>query len=217
LQTVSIRFHRSNDLTRYFNVGSGDDMTEPVFLFVKKGTMLNETFNHEDSNSFVYKTKDRESFEKWVWLKMEVTVIFHNRHSHPVELYWMSGNRANIKDTLEPQSLWTHYSMLTHEFYARDARVDAWAGSPGRWKLTSNSSLGSWKIGVEGREGSPPIREDGSVVIDIPLKTCLDLSGHCQFWANQDQCRENPVFMREKCMLTCGHCSDFRDEETCSD
>lgn len=221
LQTVSVRFHRSNDLTRYFNVGSGDDMTEPIFLFLKKGTKLgdNEDGGLVEGDDFsVYSTKDREEFEKWVWTRIEVQVTFRNTHAHAVELYWISGTRANIKGTIQPGESWTHYSMLTHEFFAWDARVDTWSGTPGRWKLTNNSSLGTWKIGVEhtGEEGDGKgtasfIREDGSVVIDIPHKPCLDLSGHCLFWANQNQCKQNPVFMREKCMLTCAHCSNDQD------
>ena len=234
LQTASIRFHRSNDLTRYFNIVVGSD-DEPVFLFMKKGTKLNdgESFVHtitDDNNNHarIHTTKDRASFENWMWTMIEVKVTFHNQHFHPVEIYWISGNRANIKTTIEPNETWVHYSMLTHEFYSRDARVDTWEGSPGRYKLTTNSSLGSWKIGVNssnsdkedggGREEeelpTSTIREDGSVYITIPPKKCLDLSGHCTFWANQNQCKENPTFMAEKCMLSCGHCSnDIVQEE----
>lgn len=102
--------------------------------------------------------------------------------------------------------------MLTHKFYTRDARVDNWHGSPGRWKLTDSTSLGSWKIGVESdEEGCPPMREDGSFVIDIPLKSCIDLSGHCAFWASRNQCSGNPEFMKSKCPFTCNQCgSNFR-------
>ena len=256
LQTASIRFHRSNDLTRYFGTLLGqmtinEDMKEPVFLFLKKGTKLNdgESFidttdvdsNNNNHAARMHITKDRASFEKWMWTMIEVQVTFHNQHFHPVEIYWISGNRANIKTTIEPNETWVHYSMLTHEFYSRDARVDLWEGSPGRFKLTTNSSLGSWKIGVSSsnsekkdddgggqqeEEHATTIREDGSVYITIPPKQCLDLSGHCTFWANQNQCTENPTFMAEKCMLTCGHCSndivqedeeERKEEATCKE
>ena len=129
-----------------------------------------------------------------------------------MELYWVHGNTAHIKQTLKPRSSVEHSSMLTHKFYTRDARVDAWDGSPGRWKLTDSTSLGSWKIGVESdQEGCPPVREDGSFVIDIPNKDCIDLSGHCPFWAHQNQCLQNPEFMRSKCPLTCNECGDSFD------
>mmetsp|Transcript_37053 Transcript_37053/g.78230 ORF Transcript_37053/g.78230 Transcript_37053/m.78230 type:complete len:442 (-) Transcript_37053:494-1819(-) len=217
LQTVSIRFHRSNELTRYFNLVNGDELTEPAFVFAKKGAKLSgESVDYDEVDFFHYTTNDRQAFETWVWSRMEVKVIFHNRHAHPAEMHWLTGNTAHFKETIEPNSSWSHYSMLTHQFWSRDARVDTWPGSPGRWKLTENTSLGSWKIGVEGEEGSPPIREDGTMGIIIPNKECIDLSGHCTFWQHQNQCDENPGFMREKCMLTCGHCSnEVHEEPTC--
>lgn len=212
LQTVSVRFHRSNDLSRYFNIPNGDEMTEPMFMFLKRGTMLGDSFEYTDDSessgkAHFYSTSNRESFEKWMWSMVEVKVEFINQHSHPVELYWIHSTRATLKETIQPNTSSTHFSMLTHEFYARDNRVDSWSGSPGRWKLSTNSTLGSWKIGVAGKDGSPPIREDGSVTIIIPHKTCIDISGHCSFWANQNQCNENPNFMRDKCKLTCDYCS----------
>ena len=211
LQTVSIRFHRSNDLTRYFYVPNGDDMTEPLFIFLKRGTALGDSFEYESNSSGGGKSKflstsTRESFENWMWSMIEVKVEFINLHSHPVELYWIHGGQATMKVTIEPSRSSTHYSKLTHEFYARDNRVDKWAGSPGRWKLSSNSGLGRWKIGVSG-EGGAHIQEDGSVEIIVPHKSCVDISGHCPFWANQNQCKNNENFMRDKCKLTCGYCS----------
>ncbi|KAL7534268.1 hypothetical protein ACHAXR_008961 [Thalassiosira sp. AJA248-18] len=196
LQTASIRFHRSNELTRYFNIGSGEDMTEPVFVFSKRGAMLGESIGHDGGTNFAtYATRDRESFETWMWSMIEAKVVFHNNHHAPVELYWITGNRANIKQVIAPNTSSIHYSMITHEFYAR--------------------ALATGRFGVEGKGGSPPIGEDGSVLINIPLKDCLDLSGHCQFWANQNQCNENPSFMKDKCMLTCGHCSNVQEDQTC--
>lgn len=206
LQTVSIRFNRSNALTRYFNIqGVGADMTEPTFLFLKRGTELGDSFEYDPNQ--VYSCKIHNAFESWMWTMIEVKVSFLNKHSHPVEIYWISGNNAQLKHTIEPNEVWEHYSMLTHNWWTRDATVDKWDGSPGRWKLTDSTSLGSWKIGVEtDDESSSPILEDGSVFIQIPNKTCIDFSGHCQFWARQNQCSENPSFMRDKCSLTCNHC-----------
>lgn len=214
LQTASVRFYRSSELTRYFNIGHGDAMTEPTFVFARKGAMLGDSLARDDPDVFFHSTKDRQSFDKWMWDRVEVQVVFHNRHDHPVQLYWMSGNRAHLKEVLAPGTSWTHYSRLTHEFWARDARVDAWGGSPGTWKLTPNSGLGSWQIGVEG-PGGAPARDDGSVHVDIRPQSCFDLSGHCAFWSGRNQCSENPSFMREKCMLTCGHCSKVEEDQTC--
>ncbi|KAL9189144.1 hypothetical protein ACHAXT_011634 [Thalassiosira profunda] len=229
LQTTSVRFHRSNELMRYFNIDiSGEDMKEPLFLFANRGAELpEEGGNFEwtddkhgnvtpDRQFFLHRTTNRGSFEGWVWRMIEVKVVFNNRHAHPVELYWLNGRRAEITQTIDPHSTVAHYSKLTHEFYTRDARVDKWDGSPGRWKLSPNSSLGRWKIGVEGEEGAP-VGEDGTVVIDIPSLGCIDLSGHCGFWEQQRQCNENPGFMREKCELTCGHCNNDTEEQVCTD
>ena len=213
LQTVSIRFHRSNDLSRYFNIPNGDEMTEPLFLFLKRGTMLGDSFEYDHESRNIFSTSNRDSFEDWMWSMIEVKVEFINLHSHPVELYWIHRTKATMKQIIQPNTSSIHYSMLTHEFYARDNRVDNWSGSPGRWKLTSNCSLGSWKIGVAGEDGSPPIQEDGSVTIIIPAKSCIDLSGHCGFWKNQNQCKENPNFMRDKCQLTCDYCTSSSDDE----
>lgn len=214
LQTISIRFNRSNDLSRYFNVPNGDDMTEPLFIFLKRGTALGgDSFEYDDESkssgggkSHILSTSNRDSFESWMWSMIEVKVEFINLHSHPVELYWIHGGKATMKVTLEPNRSSTHYSKLTHEFYARDNRVDTWAGSPGRWKLSTDSGLGRWKIGVAGEDGTH-IEEDGSVVVVVPHKSCVDLSAHCSFWANQNQCKNNENFMRDKCKVTCGYCS----------
>lgn len=82
LQTISIRFHRSNELTRYFNIeGVGGDMTEPTFLFIKRGTKLGETdtFDHRQQqqrgSNNVHSCKDHASFEKWMWGMIEVKVV----------------------------------------------------------------------------------------------------------------------------------------------
>lgn len=226
LQTVSIRYHRSNDLSRFFGIDGGDDMESPVFVFGKRGAKLpdeglrwlGDTIESQalgDRNQAGggmfrrYSTKVRTDFETWMWRMIEVKVVFNNRHEHPVELYWIFETRADFKMEIAAGESATVYSMLSHEFYIRDARVDKWDGSPGRWKMTTGSSLGSWKIGVEGdSEDAAPIRPDGSVVIDIPNRWCLDMSGHCKWWDMQKQCKENPVFMREKCVQTCGYCGN---------
>jgi len=188
LQTVLVRFHnKGNSVTKFFNIPSGDEMREsgkPIFLFGNRGDeLLPENFHR-------LQTSDRQEFETWTWKQIEVMVYFRNEHAYPVEVYWIHGNRAHIKSTIPPGDTLKHKSMLTHEFYVRDARVDAFGDSPGRWKLSENSSLGSWKIGVEGEEGSPPIRDDGTIEIVIQSKNCMDLSGHCSFWKGQGECQK---------------------------
>jgi hypothetical protein len=50
LQTVSIRFNRGNDLMRYLHIDEvRSDMTEPVFLFLERGTELGETFEYNSN------------------------------------------------------------------------------------------------------------------------------------------------------------------------
>ena len=205
LQTVSIRYHRSNDLSRFFGIEGGEDMDSPVFVFGKRGAVLPDNGlrwlgdsieaqtlgdrNQAGGGMFRrYSTKVRTEFEEWMWRMIEVKVVFNNRHEHPVELYWIFHTRAEFKMEIAAGGSATVYSMLSHEFYIRDARVDKWDGSPGRWKMTKGSSLGSWKIGVEdGSEEAAPIRPDGGVFIDIPNRWCLDMSGHCAFWDMQNQ------------------------------
>ena len=93
--------------------------------------------------------------------------------------------------------------MLTHEWYIRDKRVDARPDSPGSWKLTTESSLMTLKIGVQ---GGPKIRDDWTATVVIPKRSCFDLSGHCLFWQSQGECNKNPNFMGEVCRLTCKLC-----------
>lgn len=196
LQTVQIKFHRSSELSRFFGVPDADKVSYPIFLFGRRGQPLTNTFPR-------LATKDRTAFEKWVWQQIEVAVQFVNRHPHPVEIYWIHHTRATLKMTLQPGQSETHTSMLTHEFWVRDARVDTRPDSPGRWKLTDDSSLGSWKI----------TNDTSPQQIIIAAKTCYDLSGHCGFWRSQGECRRNPIFMQESCRKTCKVCTD----ETTSD
>jgi curved DNA-binding protein CbpA len=199
LQTVQVRFNRGNDLTRFFGIPSGDDVRNsgrPIFVFGKRGQPLSSAFER-------IQTSNRQEFETWVWKMIEVPVEFVNRHDHPVEIYWVHGTRAHLKATLPANHRVNHTSMLTHEWYIRDARVDSFSTSPGRWKLSEESSLGSWKIGIE---GGPRFRDDGSVEIIINRSSCFDLSGHCPFWRMQNECVKNPNFMSDKCPLTCKVC-----------
>lgn len=198
LQTVRIQFYRSSELSRFFNVTAAEANEAPVILFAARGTALTEeTAPHLPRLS----TRDRIAMEEWVWQQIEVTLVFQNDHNHPVEVYWIHGSRAQKKLTLKPGERRTHTSMLSHEWYFRDERVDSFDTSPGRYKLTEASSLGSVKILSDN-----PVQD-----ILIPRRKCFDLSGHCSFWRMEGACRNNAGFMDHYCKLTCGHCTS--DEE----
>ena len=107
-------------------------------------------------------------------------------------------NRGEKKATIEPNAEFNLRTMLTHEFYGRDVRIDNFSSSPGKHKLSHNCSVGTWKI-----------LDDTTRLIVIPRKNCLDLSGHCSFWQRQDRaCEINPTFMSKYCRLTCGVCTE---------
>ena len=190
LQTVQVRFHRSSEISQFFGIPYGDQMDRPIFLFGRRGEPLSDSFSRLETNN-------RAAFEKWVWQRIEVQVEFVNEHPHPVEIYWVHGNRAKIKVRLDPGGRQGITSMLSHEFYVRDARVDTRKDAPNRYKLTEESSLGSYKI----------LSDASPQEIIIEAKTCYDLSGHCGFWKREGACRNNERFMREVCPLTCRFCS----------
>ena len=174
-------------------------------------------------NSSARNNNSRPANNHYYGNNIEARVIFNNRHTHPVGLYWISEGRAHLKAIIEPNSSVTHYSRLMHEWHARDARVEGYAwsypnglsgGSP---ILSRNSGLGNWKIGLVG-DGSYyepcPIRNvNVGAVIDIRRRECLDLSGHCRVWSKRNGCMNNFDFMRQNCMHTCGHCSNNNAEE----
>lgn len=194
LQTVRIQFYRSSELSRFFGVTAEQANAEPVFVFLPRGAVLEESAEHFPRIS----TRDRQAFENWAWQQIEVEVHFRNDHDHEVEVYWIHGSRAQKKLDLQPGEKKTHTSMLSHEWYFRDTRIDTFPNNPGRYKLTENSSLGSVKI----------LSDESPQEIVIPHKTCFDLSGHCSFWQGQGECRKNPNFMREQCAKTCHHCTE---------
>jgi curved DNA-binding protein CbpA len=200
LQTVKVRFHKKNDLTEHFNIPTGDEMRQrgkPIFVFGKRGQSIDAPWAQLETNN-------RQEFETWVWTQVEVELIFVNHHDHPVEIYWIHGSTAHISQVLEPQKSGHHTTMLSHEWYVRDARVDKRKDSPGRYKLTNESSLGSWKIT---NDTSPQI-----ITIETPV--CYDLSGHCLFWKRQGACSKNPTFMCEVCQLSCKQsCGTCKEEK----
>ncbi|CAJ1945074.1 unnamed protein product [Cylindrotheca closterium] len=208
LQTTVVRFHRSNKLTEFFEIPKGDTLEAPIFIFGKRGTKFDK-----DGHFTRLQTRDRMTFDRWVWQQIELTVLFVNEHDHPVEVYWIHGTSANKKMILQPGETSVHNTKLSHEWWVRDARTDTHRDSPGRHRLTDNNSLISWKI----------TNDVDMQRLAIPKRTCFDLSGHCPYWHYHGECRKNPNFMRDQCMLTCAFCekdlpeegknSDYNDDE----
>ena len=195
LQTVRIKFYRSSELSRFFNVSVGDIDEKPMFIFAKRGEALT---SETAPNLSRLHTRSKEQFETWVWEQMQVRVRFVNHHTYPVELYWVHETTAHLKGTVEPNKDSWHTSMLTHEWYIRDARVDTHKGARSRHKLTEDSSLGSYKI----------LNDKSPQEFIIEANQCFDLSGHCSFWhMHENACHTNPGFMHEHCRKTCGRCN----------
>ena len=197
LQTVKVRFNRQNALTKFFNIPDGDTLREqgkPIFIFGRRGQPLSADFPR-------IQTADRKEFETWGWKQIEVYVDFINNHPYPVEILWMHGSTGHQKVKLEPGHKASHTTMLNHEWWVRDARVDTRKDSPGRYRLSKASMVAVWKITSD---------EQRQTLIIHP-KNCMDLSGHCPWWHGKGECRKNPDFMKEVCPLTCKHCSEDED------
>jgi ShK domain-like len=197
VQTTKVRFNKQNALTKFFNIPDGDALRKlkaPIFLFGRRGQPLSSSFER-------LQTRDRTEFEKWVWKMLQVTVEFVNNHAFPVEIMWMHGSRGHDKLKLQPGEAATHLTMLNHEWWVRDARVDTQKDSPGRYRLSKQSMVAVWKITSD---------EQFQQLIIHP-KNCIDLSGHCPWWNSQGECRKNAPFMAEVCPLTCKICSEHED------
>ena len=199
LQTVKVQYNKMNGLTRFFNIPHGDTLRKvnrPIFLFGRRGQKLSA------DNFARIQTSSREEFEAWMWKQIEVEIIFRNDHPHPVELFWIHGRTAHNKGALMPGRTMLVKTMLTHEWWVRDGRVDTRRDSPGRHKLSKESMVAVWKITSD---------EEKRELVIAP-KSCLDLSGHCTWWKQQGECRNNPLFMKEVCALSCGHCTEENDQ-----
>jgi curved DNA-binding protein CbpA len=197
LQTVKVRFHRKNDLAELFGIPMGNDMKAPHFVFGKRGQTLEEPWQQ-------FSTRDRGALENWIWERIQVEVIFMNHHVHPVELYWIDGSLASKKETIPPGHQSIHTTMLSHEWWVRDARTETLYNQPLRTRLSQETCLGSWKI----------VNDTSPHVIVIETPECFDLSGHCAFWKhNDDACNTNPGFMCTNCQLTCREACGLCDEE----
>lgn len=197
LQTTSVRFHRSNALTEFFGIPNGDQLEKPIFIFGKRG----QPFDNTTAQWTRLETNSRQQFDTWTWDQIQVQVTFVNRHDHPVDVFWIHGRRAEQRMTLQPGEVSVHTTRLSHEWWVRDARTDTFSDSPGRYKLTDNNMLKTWKI----------TSDEHNQQLVIPLRKCFDLSGHCGWWQQQGECNKNPRFMELQCSKTCGHCTEADD------
>ena len=199
MQTVKVRYYRENELTNLFGIPHGDDLHAPIIVFAKRGQTL------DPSNTTTLErlqTRNRQQFEDWTWQRLRVHVWFVNEHTHGVEIFWVSGGSAEMTLTLEPGEKASHVTMLSHEWWVRDIRVDSFSDSERRNSLTKNSLLGIWKI-VSDQEGQE---------IVIKSNACVDMSGHCEWWeTTMAECTKNPTFMTRYCRKTCKICVDEDD------
>lgn len=172
-------------------------MKAPIFVFGKRGQVF------QDPSAWQrLQTSNRQEFDTWMWEQLQVNIQFVNHHDHAVEVYWLHGTSGKLKVTLNPGEKAKHTTMLAHEWWARDVRTDARPDSPGRWKLSDSTCLQKWKV-----------VSDTKRQYNIPLRKCFDLSGHCGYWKQTNQCRANEEFMKEVCPLTCNHCESDRSDD----
>ena len=192
IQTAYVKYYELSDLSNFFGLPEGKHLTQPALFFVKRGNRLNQY-----ETLF---TSHRKTFESWMWKNLHKQVIFRNDHTHPVELFWINSNKAKLMGTINPGKELPQNTMLTHEFWARDARVDSMKSYMNR-KLSQNSTIGIWKIVSDVFE---------KIVIETQ---CTDMSGRCEQWvkASPGECAINPRYMLENCKRTCGVCDAKSD------
>mmetsp|Transcript_22714 Transcript_22714/g.37586 ORF Transcript_22714/g.37586 Transcript_22714/m.37586 type:complete len:390 (+) Transcript_22714:301-1470(+) len=193
LQAVKVRYHRENDLTRFFQVPNGDDLRKggnPVVIFGKQGQQLEESATWER-----LETVDRNFFEAWMWQCLRVTVTLVNEHTHPVEVYWVQYPKHQLMiKTLHPGDSQQVESALTRELWIRDVRVDSFEGAP-RKQLSRESTLLLHTVAQDQEE------------VHITPTICLDLSAQCNSWEATGECLKNQPFMSNYCQKSCGICS----------
>lgn len=192
LQTTLVVYDHETELTKFFGIPNGNEMRQkrqPVFLFGRRGEpLLPHTVKKLHTSS-------RIEFENWMWSQLETTITFINRHSHPVIAYWVDGNTANKKFQINPGGQVRVNSMLSHEWWFKDYRVD-----PG--ELVKECTVSIFAI-----------RSDEQDEFVIQPKECFDFSAFCRDWKVQGGgCRDNRFktreFMEQKCPKTCFMCLD---------
>jgi len=204
LQTTVVRYHRSNKITEFFQIPEGNTLKEPIFVFAKRGTKFKDIGGTKKSARM--QTDQRMRFDHWVWTQLQVEVTFINHHSNPIHLYWINNKSAILKKTIKSNERTNLITMLSHEWWARDATTDTQRQSMiqlGNHKLTDATCLYSVKIVSDTRTD-----------YIIPLRTCYDFSGHCTYW-NKDgkECARNPRFMHEMCGVTCKVCTKHNNAD----
>jgi hypothetical protein len=114
---------------------------KPVFLFGRRGQPLSAAAT---ADTFArIQTSNHNDFVNWVWKQIEITVTFVNNHQHRVEAYWINSGRARYYFALEPGETNTQTSMLSHEWWFRDARVDMFPDAPKKQSFVEGMSRSS--------------------------------------------------------------------------
>ena len=199
IQAVKVRYFQENEITKFFGIPHGDNLRSPIVVFGKRGQILDAEVAKRMER---IETRNRAELEDWIWQRIQITVWFVNQHTHAVEIFWIHKGSAEMTLTLDPGQRESHNTMLSHEWWIRDSRVDTFPESPRRNRLTKESLLGIWKIVSD---------EDGQEII-IQSKACVDMSGHCERWEKTSRdCTNNPTFMKVNCRKTCSFCVDKDD------
>ena len=94
-----VRYHRSNKITEFFQIPFGDKLTEPIFIFGKRGTKFSElggdtklssSGQNNNNRHRRLQTKEQDVFDKWVWTNLQVPVTFLNNHNSPIECKYVN-------------------------------------------------------------------------------------------------------------------------------
>jgi hypothetical protein len=199
LQTIMYEYddtENENDklMQQFFDLPkSPQEMMEPILFFGKRGDKL------LPQNLRRFQTSNWEEFNSWVWNQLQVHITFVNLHKHPVELFWMQGNKGTLKATIPPGMLHNEVSMVGHEWRLRDARVD-------RVFPTQASALHRLDPSTLVVKQHVIVSDDPHQTLIIKNKPCIDLSSQCRPWAQRGECTINPTFMEVNCPVSCTTC-----------
>jgi hypothetical protein len=202
LQTAIVVFEDENELTDYFNIPDEETMRkngQPIFIFGRRGDPLVSYTTRK------LQTNDRDRFENWVWGNLEIEVTFTNEHPYDVEAFWVHGDKAKRRFFLRRGASVTVTTMLSHEWWFRDIRVDNRPHSPRQRKLAKDCLVAIFLI-----------QSDEQKNYTIEPKQCFDMSGHCYEWKKHGGgCVNNRIhsyeFMQLECPFSCHMCSDEND------
>lgn len=121
LQTAEIRIARGNQLNEFFNMPDPDRVNtsrKPIFLFAKRGFPLElEWFSRMQTNHY-------NQWKRWVWRQMAVTVEFVNHHPYSIDGFLANKGFGQPIFTLLPEDRRRQQSMVGHQWWFRDQRVD---------------------------------------------------------------------------------------------